>query len=162
MQLSIDNEDCEHYPFPDSNVLSRIFENEIASLWPQGIQKPEIVEISISTLTQSDMKEQNKMFRGIDSSTDALSFPMWENNGEFAPEMSCPMLLLGDILLCPEKISENAAAKLESKEYFEELCLVLAHSFLHLLCWDHGTEENETNMWRRQETIKSRIIGEQV
>jgi probable rRNA maturation factor len=68
------------------------------------------------------------------------------------------MLLLGDILLCPEKISENAA---ENKvKYYEELSLVLAHSFLHLLCWDHETEENEANMWKRQEVIKCKILGE--
>ena len=160
VQLSVDSEDCDHYPFPNSNVLARIFESEIESLWPQGIQKPEIVEISISTLSPSDMKEQNKMFRDIDSSTDVLSFPMWENNGEFvpAPETDCPILTLGDVLLCPEKISENAVEN--KKEYFEELCLVLAHSFLHLLGWDHETEENEVNMWKRQEIIKSKIMGE--
>ena len=159
VQLSVDNEECDQCPFPDHNVLSKVFENGIEELWPQGIKKPEIVEISISSLSSNDMKEQNKMHRGIDSSTDVLSFPLWENNGEFIPETDCPILLLGDILLCPEEISENAAEN--GKEYFEELCLVLAHSFLHLLSWDHVTEENEANMWKRQEIIKSRIMGEQ-
>ena len=159
VQLSIDSEDCDSCPLPDHNTLTSVFESEIEELWPQGVKKPEIVEISISSLSSSDMKEQNKMHRDIDSSTDVLSFPLWENNGEFAPEIDCPMLLLGDILLCPEKISENAAEN--GKGYFEELCLVLAHSFLHLFSWDHETEENEANMWKRQEIIKSRIMGEQ-
>jgi probable rRNA maturation factor len=158
VQLSVDSEDCDDYPFPDSNVLVRIFENEIESLWPQNTLKPEVVEISISSLLPNDMKEQNKMFRGIDSSTDVLSFPMWENNGEFLPKTECPILLLGDVLLCPEKISKNAVEN--GKEYLEELSLVLAHSFLHLLGWDHETEENEANMWKRQEIIKSKIMGE--
>ena len=159
VQLSVDNEDCDECPLPDSNVLTRVFENEIESLWPQGIQKPEIIEISISTLSSGDMKERNMEFRNIDSPTDVLSFPMWENNGEFVPDTNCPVLLLGDILLCPEVISEYAAQN--KKEYYEELCLVLAHSFLHLLCWDHETEENEANMWSRQEIIKNKIMGEQ-
>jgi probable rRNA maturation factor len=160
VQLSVDSEDCDECTFPDSNVLTRIFDNEIESLWPQDVLKPEIVEISISTLSSSDMRKQNKMFRDIDSSTDVLSFPMWEKNGAFvpAPEASCPVLLLGDILLCPEKIKENATEN--GKEYLEELCLVLAHSFLHLMGFDHETEENEANMWSRQEIIKSNIMGE--
>jgi len=158
VQLSVDSEDCEPYPFPDSDVLTRIFESEIESLWPQDILKPEIVEISISSLSSGNMKEQNKIFRGIDSSTDVLSFSMWGNNGAFVPKTDCPILLLGDILLCPEKISENAAEN--EKEYFEELSLVLAHAFLHLFGWDHETEENEANMWQRQEIVKSKIMGE--
>ena len=158
VQLSVDSEDCDQYPFPDANVLAGVFENEIESLWPQDTPKPETVEISISTLSPGDMKEQNKIYRDIDAPTDVLSFPMWENNGEFVPQTDCPILLLGDILLCPEMISENAAEN--KKEYFEELCLVLAHSFLHLLGWDHETEENETNMRSRQEIIKSKIMGE--
>ena len=158
MQLSVDSEDCDQYPFPDSNVLAGIFESEIEKLWPRGISKPEIVEISISTLSSGDIKEQNKIYRDIDSPTDVLSFPMWENNGEFAPQPDCPILLLGDILLCPEVISENAV--LNKNEYLEELRFVLAHSFLHLFGWDHETEENEANMRNRQEIIKSKIIGE--
>ena len=160
VQLSVDSEDCDLYPFPDSNALIRVFESEIESLWSQDIIKPEIIEIAISIISQNDMKEQNNRFRGIDSATDVLSFPMWENNGEFLPlpEIECPTLMLGDILLCPEKISENAA--LNGSEYIEELCLVLAHSLLHLFCWDHETEENEEIMWKRQDIIKSRIMGE--
>jgi len=160
VQLSVDSEDCDQCPFPDFDVVTRVFESEIEELWPQGIQKPEIIEISISSLSSSDMKEQNKLYRGIDSSTDVLSFPMWGNNGTFVLETDCPILLLGDILLCPEKISENAANN--GKECLEELCLVLAHSFLHLVGWDHETEGSEEIMWKRQEIIKSRIMGEQV
>ena len=160
VQLSVDSEDCDQCPFPDSNVLTKIFESEIKSLWPQSSPIPELIEISISTLSSGDMKEQNKMFRNIDSSTDVLSFPMWENNGKFVPETDCPILLLGDILLCPEVILENATEN--KREYSEELCLVLAHSFLHLFGWDHETEENEEIMWSKQEIIKSKIMGELV
>jgi probable rRNA maturation factor len=160
VQLSVDSEDCDSYPLPDSSVLTRIFESEIESLWPQGVKKPEIVEISISALSSDEMREQNKIFRSIDSSTDVLSFPMWVNDGLFAPEADCPVLLLGDILLCPEIITKNATEN--KNEYFEELCLVLAHSFLHLLGWDHEKEADETKMWKRQETIKCKIIGEQL
>ena len=160
VQLSVDSEDCDECTIPDLNVLASVFESEIESLWPQGVLKPEIVEISISALSSSDMKEQNMIYRNIDSSTDVLSFPMWDNNGAFvpSPQPECPVLLLGDILLCPEIISMNAIEN--RKEYMEELCLVLAHSFLHLLCWNHETEESEANMWKRQEIIKSKIMGE--
>ena len=160
VQLSVDSEDCDPCPLPDNSVLTRIFESEIESLWPQGVKKPEIVEISISTLTPGDMKEQNRIYRNIDSCTDVLTFPMCENNGAFDPaqETECPVLLLGDVLLCPEKISENAA--LNGVSYLEEMCLILAHSFLHLVGFDHETEENEADMWKRQEDIKSKIMGE--
>ncbi|MCL1940675.1 MAG: rRNA maturation RNase YbeY [Synergistaceae bacterium] len=158
MQLSVDSEDCDQYPFPDAGVLTAVFESEIESLWPQGAPKPEIVEISISSLSSSDMRKQNVTFANIDSTTDVLSFPMWESNGQFVPETDCPLLLLGDVLLCPEKISENAAEN--GKEYIDELSLVLAHSLLHLLGFDHETEENEADMWKRQERIKNKIMGE--
>ena len=40
----------------------------------------------------------------------------------------------------------------------DALCLVLAHGFLHLLAWDHDTEERESAMWARQDAVKQRLL----
>ena len=40
----------------------------------------------------------------------------------------------------------------------DALCLMLAHGFLHLLAWDHDTEERESAMWARQDAVKQRLL----
>ncbi len=53
--------------------------------------------------------------------------------------------LLGDVVLCPEVAAKQAAAAGHSTE--SELFLLTTHGVLHLLGYDHGTPEEETEMF---------------
>ena len=54
-------------------------------------------------------------------------------------------LPLGDIVICPDKISENADEN--NKSFTEELVLVMSHGLLHLIGYDHYDIDSERKMW---------------
>ena len=101
-----------------------------------------------------EIRRLNREYRERDEATDVLSFPMWEGEQGFAPDPMMPVLPLGDVVICPEE-----TARLHPELPLDEaLCLMLAHSFLHLLAWDHDTEERQTAMWARQDEIRARLL----
>ena len=133
--------------------FARVLEEELVSLYPDAVRF-KTVELSVSLLGAEEMRAVNRDYRERDEATDVLSFPLWEQDGRFAPEGAMTELLpLGDVLICPEE-TERLHGELSCEE---ALCLMLAHGFLHLLAWDHDTEERETAMWARQDGLKLRL-----
>ena len=110
-------------------------------------------EVSVSFVDNSEIRELNKKFRGIDKATDVLSFPLFDYEGESEEPPVDEMLgMLGDIVLSLEQ------AALQAEEYghsFErEVAFLTVHSMLHLLGYDHETgEEDEADMRRRQSAV---------
>ena len=100
-------------------------------------------EVSVTFIDDEQIKELNAAHRGIDSATDVLSFPL--NDGDDIGEE------LGDIVISMER------ADYQAKEYGHsldrELAFLAVHSTLHLLGYDHMTEEEEKEMFGRQEKI---------
>ncbi len=100
-------------------------------------------EVSITVVDDDRIKELNAAHRGIDSPTDVLSFPL--NDGDDIGEE------LGDIVISMER------ADIQAKEYGHsldrELAFLTVHSTLHLLGYDHMIEEEEKEMFDRQEKI---------
>jgi probable rRNA maturation factor len=79
------------------------------------------------------MRVLNRLHRGIDSTTDVLSFP--QLGGFPFPPGSGSELMLGDIVINLHK------AERQAKEYgvpfYDELKRLLIHGLLHLLGYDH-------------------------
>lgn len=118
------------------------------SLLNELAEKSEIVEINIVVSDAGTVKKLNLQFRGVDSSTDVLTFPLGDGSE-------------GEVWLCPEVISDNAA---RFEEKFEiELTRILIHGVLHLLGYDHkdrflGSGKSKEEMFRLQEKILSEIV----
>lgn len=94
-------------------------------------------EVSILFTDDEYMQELNKNYRGIDSSTDVLSF---ENDEEYEDEEGT-WKCVGDIAISLDTLPVNS-------EYFEvdnnsELKRLLVHGLLHLNGMDHGEEHIE-------------------
>lgn len=115
--------------------------------------RAEAVEISVSSLSEPEMRGVNMEYREIDSATDVLSFPLWEENGVFDPPAGWDVLPLGDIVVCPDIIAKSAEEA--KKSFIEELTLVLCHGALHLCGFDHDSEEREKEMWEEQNAMVS-------
>lgn len=120
-------------------------------------------EAAVNVLLTDDasIQEINRSERGIDRSTDVLSFPMaeyerpacfdgFEEDGSlFDPESG--ELLLGDIVISVEHVCSQAEAYGHSRT--RELAFLTAHSMLHLMGYDHMDDGERLLMERRQEEI---------
>lgn len=96
-------------------------------------------EVSVVYVDDAEMRNLNRNYRGAYKSTDVLAFPM--NEGKFAqinPE------LLGDIVISVPTARKQAEMHEHSLE--RELTVLLIHGLLHLLGYDHQTDEDESSM----------------
>ena len=117
----------------------------------------ECAEISLSIVSPERMRDLNFQYRDVDASTDVLSFPLWEEGADFIPPEGWKCIPLGDIVICPEKIMENAADNCRS--FMQELVLVISHGFLHLIGYDHSDQGSEVRMWAEQESMVERFFS---
>jgi probable rRNA maturation factor len=114
-------------------------------------------EVSVSFVDDDEMKKLNLEYRGIDSTTDVLSFPMIEFYEEDAEEEDEDdeyieeELALGDVVISMEKALAQAEEYGHSFE--RELAFLLVHGILHLLGYDHENEQEEKAMFEKQEII---------
>jgi probable rRNA maturation factor len=106
-------------------------------------------EVSVSFVTNKEIRELNKNYRNVDSETDVLSFPM---DDEEDPE---GVIMLGDVILSTEKIIEQA-------EYFghsleREMIYLTVHSMLHLLGYDHMVDDEKEEMRDREKEVMKEL-----
>ena len=135
----------------ESEKIAQVLENYLVQLYPDS-KLYETAEISLSFVTPEEIRELNKEYRDVDEPTDVLSFPLLEDEPSGLPEL--PVLSLGDIVICPEE-TERLHPELESHD---AVCLMIAHSFLHLLGYDHEDEEAQAEMWALQDEISAKIL----
>ena len=91
---------------------------------------------SVIFIDDEKMHEMNKEYRGIDRTTDVLSFAL-EDNQTFETEIR----ELGDIFISIPKM--EAQAKEYKKKKKRELSFLVCHGLLHLLGYDHTRSEED-------------------
>jgi probable rRNA maturation factor len=112
----------------------------------------DVSELSVTFVTNDRIQEINREYRGKDKPTDVISFAM-EEMGEGEIEMKGVDMprVLGDIIISLAKADEQAQEYGHS--FIRELGFLAVHGFLHLLGYDHETEEDEKIMFARQKDI---------
>ena len=112
-------------------------------------------EVSVTLCSGEYIRKLNKEYRNKDSSTDVLSFPMYDFYSEEVPEEEGP-LALGDIVLNIERAKEQA--KEIGNTFIEEAAFLTIHSTLHLLGYDHErSEEDDEAQCSAQKEIVSTL-----
>ena len=129
---------------------------ELDILWSVAAQtaletSPEMVpaDLTIAFVSDKEIHDLNKTYRGIDSPTDVLSFA----SGEVDPESGT--YYLGDIILSFPRAVEQAAKAGHTIE--NEIRLLIVHGVLHLLGYDHSTDDEKNTMWQKQASILQSI-----
>lgn len=110
-------------------------------------------EVAVILVDNNEIQEINKDYRKIDKPTDVLSFPMLDFNIESDDlyDYDRGYLMLGDIVISMEKAMEQS---IEYGHSFErEIGFLCVHSTLHLLGYDHDTEDNTIIMRQKEETV---------
>lgn len=119
-------------------------------------------EISLFFCNDDYIKELNKNYRNIDSSTDVLSF----ENGEKYTDEQGEWFCAGDIVISLETLPVNAQYFDENSD--SELKRLLVHGILHLNGFDHGEEhlengkEPQCEMLVLQEKILKKLKDEKI
>lgn len=142
----------EKFDFDPEKVAERVIEEVL-----RQEQFPEEAEVSLVVTDEEEVHRLNLEFRGIDRTTDVLSFPAldFESPSDFDcidetcydPDNDCVML--GDIVICAQKVRQQAAEYGHSE--MREFAFLVAHSMLHLCGYDHMTPEEAEVMEERQE-----------
>ena len=130
------------YPIPKTYLplMKRVIRTCVAEQYPDHR-----FEVELSLCGDEEIHRINREFRGIDRPTDVLSFPMMDF------EMPDVYVSLGNIVISVE------TARRQAEEYGHslkrELCFLCAHSALHLLGYDHETEDEREEMETKQREI---------
>ena len=122
----------------DESLLERAALAVLAHQTTQG-------DLTLVLTDDEQLRGLNRDYRGIDASTDVLSFPASETD----PETGTPYL--GDVLLSIPRAEEQARAIGHSLA--DEAQLLIVHGILHLLGHDHGEPQEKEKMWQAQHEI---------
>ncbi|MGG3209525.1 rRNA maturation RNase YbeY [Geobacillus stearothermophilus] len=117
---------------------------------------PDGTEVGVSFVDNERIRLMNRDYRGKDAPTDVLSFALEEEGEGEVDIIGADMpLVLGDIVISIPKAKEQATEYGHS--FMRELGFLAVHGFLHLLGYDHETEEEERVMFAKQEEILTRF-----
>lgn len=120
------------------------------------VKLPKHSEVSILLVDNGYIKELNFIYRNQNTPTDVLSFAMNELTDDEPDYVAVGEInVLGDIVIS----LEQAAA--QGEEYGHtlerELGYLVAHGMLHLLGYDHETEEETRGMRNLEEKIMQAV-----
>ena len=109
-------------------------------------EKLDNVIFNIVFIDDNQMHKLNKQYRGVDKTTDVLSFAFEDNE-----DLKEKVRMLGEIYISLDKAYEQAVSYGHSN--LRELSFLMIHGFLHLLGYDHMEDQEEKEMFDRQEVI---------
>lgn len=106
--------------------------------------KIEDVEVVVRIVDETECATLNKNYRGKTGPTNVLSFPY-----ESPPQLETN--LLGDLIICAPVIEREA--KDQGKPVDAHWAHMAVHGTLHLLGYDHQTDEQAVEMESREKII---------
>lgn len=106
------------------------------------------VMVSVSFVGDEEIRNLNRDFRGVDRSTDVLSFPM---DDDFQIEER----ILGDVVINTKRVIEQAEELGHTNE--REISYLTVHSILHLLGYDHIDDSDKEIMRFHEKMIMKNL-----
>lgn len=126
----------------DYSYLNELLDLAIEKLDVDGV-------FTVIFISDEVMHEMNNRYRGIDRTTDVLSFALNDEEDNFESDIS----MLGDIYVSiPKMVSQSLEYGHSEKR---ELSFLVIHGLLHLLGYDHMNKEDEKVMFSLQEEVLS-------
>lgn len=128
---------CEINQKVDKKIKDFFFQNIVNYFFKElDIKK---AEISIAIVSRNEIKKFNKKYRGQDNATDVLSFIYNKKP------------LNGEILICYEQALQQS--KDNKRDLNQEIKLLLVHSLLHLVGYNHQNIKDEKKMKKMEDKI---------
>ena len=106
--------------------------------------------LNIAFLTDEEIQVLNRDHRGIDSTTDVLSFHYFDDFSDIVDAD-----IAGEIILSESRIASQAT---EHGNTLQKECEILVlHSILHIIGFDHETDGEYVEMWEYEERLRKQI-----
>ncbi|MET0977967.1 MAG: rRNA maturation RNase YbeY [Paeniglutamicibacter terrestris] len=113
-------------------------------------------DVSIILLDEEPMSALHVEWMDLEGPTDVMSFPMDELRPGTSGAPSAAGML-GDIVICPQVATTQAAAGGHSVE--DEILLLTTHGMLHLLGFDHEEPDEKDVMFALQRQLLEAFLG---
>jgi probable rRNA maturation factor len=126
---------------PDDDSFRRWAETALAEHSPPA-------ELVIRLVDEAESRELNRHYRGKDKPTNVLSFPF-----EAPPEV--PLPLLGDLVICAPVVAREADE--QGKTLQAHWAHMVIHGLLHLLGYDHETDDDAQLMESRERELLAQL-----
>lgn len=156
MTVTLEEEQSPDFDFDYQSLAEEVIEAAVE--WEEF---PYEAEVNLLLMSLEEIHEINLEHRQIDRPTDVLSFPMiqYESPGDFSKieqdednfNPDTGEALLGDIVLCVDKVKEQAKSYGHSEK--REFAFLILHSMLHLFGYDHMEPEEAAVMEQKQRDI---------
>ena len=133
-----------HFSLDESRIT------EIFQLISDEVDVPQNGILNIAFLSDEEIQKLNQHHRGIDKNTDVLSFHYFEDFSDISTQETS-----GECIFSESKILS------QSEEYHhlprEEFEILLIHSLLHIIGYDHEEDEDFQAMWSYEEPIRRKM-----
>ena len=147
MSIEIENESGIDAP------LEQIL--DLANFALQKMHIDAAADVEILLVNENVMESYHLDWMQESGPTDVLSQPI-DGLRPGKPNALSPAGHLGMIVLCPQVAQKQAAAANHSE--LKEILILVAHSILHLLGYDHVEKEDEVEMFALQEEIVAQYL----
>ena len=147
MSIEIENESGVDAP------LEQIL--DLANFALQKMHIDAAADIEILLVNENVMESYHLDWMQESGPTDVLSQPI-DGLRPGKPNALTPAGHLGMIVLCPQVAQKQAVAANHSE--LKEILILVAHSILHLLGYDHVEKEDEVEMFALQEEIVAQYL----
>jgi probable rRNA maturation factor len=131
---------------PDTFAIDIHTSQYIAQLVGTHVDISQVGIVNIAFLPDTHIAELNLAHRGKAGTTDVLSFHYYTDYRECGEDM-----IAGEVVMSESRILAQAAEYGHSPQH--EYIVLLVHSLLHLLGYDHETDTQYVDMHRREEEI---------
>ena len=131
----------------DSEPLALDAFERLAAFVLRMEEAPDSVELSLAVVDEAEIARLNEAYRGIAGPTDVLSFGCDEPRAVASDEP----VAIGDVVIAPE-VAERQAAELGGTVE-DELDLLVVHGVLHLLGYEHTSDEDAAVMQARERVL---------
>lgn len=149
MSIEIENESGIDAP------LEQIL--DLANFALQKMHIDAAADVEILLVNENVMESYHLDWMQESGPTDVLSQPI-DGLRPGKPNALTPAGHLGMIVLCPQVAQKQAVAAKHSE--LKEILILVAHSILHLLGYDHVEKEDEIEMFALQEEIVAHYLEE--
>ena len=117
----------------------------------------EDAEVSVSFVSNQEIRSLNKAYRNKDSVTDVLSFPLTGEDGTREIDTETGNVLLGDVVISIETAVKQA--NIYGHSLSREIGFLTVHSMLHLLGYDHEKSPLDERIMREKEEAVLEKLG---